>query len=77
MEELEIKQQNLRLKHLEQIRETKEMIFIPESDYGLAEIYFRDGKYELFSIPMYGGEPQLEMVDSNAQIILDTVTNWC
>jgi hypothetical protein len=73
---LKIKQHELKLKDLEQIKETNETIFVPESDYGLAEIYFRDGHYELFAIPMYGGEPYLEMSDSNAQTILDTVKNW-
>ena len=53
------------------------MIFVPESDYGLAEIRKKDGKFELYSIPMYGGEPQLEMVDSNASIILNELNGWC
>ena len=33
-------------------------ILIPESDYGLAEIYINeDLKYKIYEIPMYGGEP--------------------
>ena len=33
-------------------------IDIPESDYGLAEIFMdNDGNYEIYEIPMYGGEP--------------------
>jgi len=48
-----------------------------ESDYGLGEIHFKDSKYELYSIPMYDDEPQLEIVDSNASIILNKLPDWC
>lgn len=30
----------------------------PESDYGRAEIWLKNGTYFLFEIPMYGGEPR-------------------
>ena len=32
----------------------------PESDYGRAEIWLKNGAYFVFSIPMYGGEPVFE-----------------
>ncbi len=30
---------------------------VPGSDYGKAEIWFKNGTYFLFEIPMYGGQP--------------------
>lgn len=30
----------------------------PESDYGKAEIWFKNGTYFLFEIPSFGGEPR-------------------
>lgn len=38
-----------------------ESYVVPESDYGKAEIWFKNNTYFLFSIPMYGGEPCFEM----------------
>jgi len=73
----EIKDNDLTVQDIEKLYGTNDAIFMPESDYGLGEICFRDGKYELYSIPMYGGEPQLEIVDSNAFIILNNLSNWC
>ena len=58
-------------------------IFIPESDYGLAEIHCikgnfgEDKAFELYSIPMYGGEPQFEMASAYEIEIFDEVTEWC
>jgi len=37
-----------------------ECYVVPESDYGLAEIWLKNGTYFLFSIPMFGGDPQFE-----------------
>lgn len=34
-----------------------ECYIVPESDYGRAEIWFKNSSYLLFEIPMYGGEP--------------------
>lgn len=34
-----------------------ESFIVPESDYGKAEIWFKNGTYFLFEIPMYGGKP--------------------
>lgn len=43
----------------EQILKLKdgESYIVPESDYGKAEIWLKHGKYFLFEIPMYGGQP--------------------
>jgi len=35
-----------------------ECIFVPESDYGFAEIYKMYGHFFVFTIPQYGGQPQ-------------------
>jgi len=37
----------------------------------------KDIKYNLYSIPMYGGELQLECKDSNAQVILSALDSLC
>ena len=37
-----------------------DMIFIPESDYGFAEIYRMYDTVLVFLIPTYGGTPQLQ-----------------
>lgn len=34
-----------------------ERYIVPESDYGKAEIWFKNDRYFLFEIPMYGGTP--------------------
>jgi len=34
-----------------------ESYIVPESDYGKAEIWFKNNFYFLFEIPQYGGEP--------------------
>lgn len=34
-----------------------ESYIVPESDYGKAEIWLKNGIYFLFDIPMYGGTP--------------------
>jgi len=73
----EIKYTDLTIKNIEKIYNSKDIIFIPESDYGLGEIHFENGKYNLYSIPMYGGELQLECKDSNAQVILSALDSLC
>ena len=55
----------------------KDKIFIPESDYGLAEIHKRDGKFYVYLIPMYGGEPDLDFVDSNSTLATLYVKGIC
>jgi len=73
-----IKQKDLTIKDFDKLDNNSDTgILIPESDYGLAEIYLRNGKFELYEIPMYGGEPQLAMIDSNAQIIIAELNSWC
>lgn len=49
-----------REKDLEEILRLKdgEEYTIPESDYGKAEVWLKNGMYFFFEIPMYGGEPQ-------------------
>jgi len=54
-----------------------DQIFIPESDYGLFEIYFRNGLFEVFEIPMYGGEPVLYEKYNSLKDVIETVHNWC
>jgi len=46
----------------------KECIFIPESDYGFAEIYKIYGDFFVFMIPQYGGQPQFYKNFSSWQI---------
>jgi len=47
-------------KTLEEIRKLKsgERYIVPEADYGKAEIWRINGRFILFEIPMFGGEPQ-------------------
>jgi hypothetical protein len=72
-----IKQFELTHQDLEKLVGTNDMISIPESDYGLADVYHTNGKFEVYGIPMYGGEPQLEFVDSNAQLTLSYIQKIC
>jgi len=73
-----IKQKDLTIKDFDKLENNSEIgIFVPESDYGLAEIYLSNGKFKLYEIPMYGGEPQLAMTDSNAQLIISKLNSWC
>ena len=66
----------LRLSDIESVKDSGEAIFIPEGDYGLAEIYHINGRYEVYSIPTFGGKPTLELVDANPQIVLSTIQSW-
>jgi len=72
-----IKQFELTISDLEELSSGKlSEINIPESDYGLADIYYEKGKFQCYEIPMYGGEPSLALVESNAQIVLTTIQSW-
>jgi len=72
-----IEQKDLTLKDFDNLENNSEIgIFIPESDYGLAEIYLSNGKFELYEIPMYGGEPQLAFKDSNPALIISELNSW-
>jgi len=73
---IEIKQWELTVQDIENLKASNESIFIPESDYGLGEIYFRDNVFELYEIPMYGGNPGLSLKTDNAQLILDKLRTW-
>jgi len=73
----EIKDNDLTINDIENICNTDDIIFMPESDYGLGEIHFENGKYNLYSIPMYGGKPTLELIESNAQLVLSALESWC
>ena len=45
-----------------------DMIFIPESDYGFAEIYRMYDDILIFGIPMYGGTPSLILYGDRLQV---------
>lgn len=51
---------------------------VPESDYGKAEIWLKNGVYFLFSIPMFGGEPNFEkeFYSGNIDGLIDTINSW-
>jgi len=71
-----IEQNELTIEDLDNLASGKyNGILIPESDYGLAEIDYEDGKFKVSEIPMYGGEPSLQFLDSNTQLTLSYVQN--
>lgn len=51
---------------------------VPESDYGKAEIWKINYFYFIFSIPMYGGEPQFEKSFRTGQEndIIGLINSW-
>lgn len=52
-----------------------EGIFIPESDYGIAEIYLHVDGYEVGEIPMYGGEPLFYIIKTATEVV-KTIQSW-
>ena len=50
----------------------------PESDYGKAEIWYKNKTYFLFEIPMFGGQPLFVDSFTIATIInlIKTVESW-
>ena len=51
-------------------------ILIPESDYGLAEIYLdADGGYSVGEVPMYGGEVRFKTI-LTAEEVVTTIRSW-
>jgi len=54
-----LKQAILDLPYSDEISSNKNMILIPESDYGFAEIYRMYNDILIFTIPQYGGTPSL------------------
>jgi len=73
---IKIDQWKVTVQDIENLKTSDKGILMPESDYGLGEIYFRDGIFELYEIPMYGGEPGLALKSNNAQEILDELRTW-
>lgn len=55
----DLKQAILDLPYSSSISDNENMVFIPESDYGFAEIYRMYDDILVFTIPMYGGIPSL------------------
>jgi len=58
-----------------------ECFMIPESDYGLAEVWRIWDTYLLFGIPTYGGTPYFEKAYSlnmgdPVERIIDTINKW-
>mgnify|MGYP003402840958 CR=1 FL=1 len=49
----------LNLRYSDKISCDENMVFIPESDYGFAEIYRMYDDILVFLIPQYGGTPSL------------------
>lgn len=56
-----LKQAILDLPYSHSISDNEDMVFIPESDYGFAEIYRMYDDILVFLIPTYGGTPSLHM----------------
>jgi len=54
-----LKQAILDLPYASEISDNGSMVFIPESDYGFAEIYRMYDDVLVFLIPTYGGTPSL------------------
>lgn len=55
-----LKQAILDLPYATEISDNGTMVFIPESDYGFAEIYRMYDDILVFLIPTYGGTPSLQ-----------------
>ena len=73
----EIKQFDLTVKDLEKDNMLEHGILIPESDYGLAEIYLTPLGYEIFEIPMYGGEPMnYNEIIKTPEEVVEIIQSW-
>ena len=71
-----IKQFDIILKDLDLDNFPDKGIHIPDSDYGLANIYLNEGGgYILEEIPMYGGEPSPHFF-STAEALLKELKSW-
>ncbi len=55
-----------------------ERFIVPESDYGKAEIWLKHNTYFLFSIPIYGGEPQFESYFKGNRLmeLIEEIDSW-
>ena len=74
----EIKQFDLKVQDLLPENFPDNGILIPESDYGLAEIYMTvGGGYELYEIPMYGGEPmKYNKIIYDVEEVVKIIQSW-
>ena len=65
---------------LEEIKKLKdaESYTVPESDYGLAEVWKKNGWFFLFEIPQYGGEPMYigSYCEGREDEIVKTIEEW-
>jgi len=50
----------------------------PESDYGKAEIWYKNGTYFLFEIPQFGGQPMYSCSfnENNIDGLIFKVNSW-
>ena len=50
----------------------------PESDYGKAEIWYKNETYSLFEIPLYGGQPvySRSFYENNIDELILKVNSW-
>ncbi len=55
-----------------------ERFIVSESDYGKAEIWLKNSTYFLFSIPIYGGEPQFESYFKGNRLmeLIEEIDSW-
>lgn len=55
-----------------------ECYVVPESDYGKAEIWYKNETYFLFEIPIYGGLPIFHSYYSkfDVQEMIDKYNSW-
>ncbi|MBW1729019.1 MAG: hypothetical protein JRJ62_15935 [Deltaproteobacteria bacterium] len=62
----------------EEIKKLKDgQCFIwPESDYGKAEVWFKNGLYFLFEIPQYGGMPIYYNCYAQISDLINQVETW-
>lgn len=61
--------------HIEALKEGEEFIW-PESDYGKAQIWLKNGTFFIFAIPMYGGIPVFAMALKRVDDVIRTIESW-
>jgi len=67
--------ENEAIKDLENLKLGEEC-FYPESDYGHGFVVRTSKGFECYSIPMYGGESQLETTTETAEEAFNEVVSW-
>ena len=60
---------------IESLQEGEEFHW-PEGDYGKAEIRKKNGMYEVWEIPMYGGEPCFYRAFCKVEDVILEVGSW-